>query len=289
MSEYKLRGSIHTLSVKGQNNISVLSPEVSSCVTGCVNNKDGEVTRILNLNKLGNEIYSYSEFKDKLLYVLDALNMLDNYKITRVDFRLDSYSEKFFQDYLKMHRYMLSAMALSYKVKNGYKTDGLFSLKTQSLCIKGRHIEVENYDKYVESSGTDSAYSRLEERSKQFLSQNDIPREFLEVWNSRWLKALNNLELVQEKYNDSLYRLFQEQVNTVPKKFRNVRDFIMQHQDCIYTHNQLVDLLKLLGITEPESKANHYKQDYGIEFFSKTNLDKAINEIANATERYFNT
>ena len=131
--------------------------------------------------------------------------------------------------------------AVTYNVQNCYDSRNLFSQKQVSVAIKNKRFECENYDKEAESGGRDPAYARLELRSK-CLTSNDIEKQF-HGWYTRLDKALKNLDKVHQRYNDELERIYKEEKDAFPVKFRSLTDFLIQYQNCIFCKAQMVDLL----------------------------------------------
>lgn len=291
LQEYSLTGSIHTMAVKSQGIVTDIMDEVSNCITSSSQTKDGTTTTsIINPNKLCGDVFKYSEFETVLDTILAGAGIGD-YNIIRADLRLDSYDEKHYKDYAKLNRYLISALAVTYKVRNCYKTNGLFSQRQLSVAIKNKYFECENYDKAAESDGKDIATSRLEERSKAW-TDNDLKKEFTEKWFNRWDKAIKNLDEVQKRYNDELEKIYKEDKNAYPRRFMSLREFLMQYQDCIFCKKQMIDLLDRIAdgeIKDSKSYAENYKKKYGIEYFSKKDIERAIDEVKRATIEFFET
>ena len=226
----------------------------------------------------------------------------------RVDLRLDNYDSEHYRLYAKLHKYLLSCLAVTYKVRNVYKTQNLFTNQLLSMAIKNEYIQCECYNREEKSKLTENheekAKSRLEERtmpkswrmiaSKKFENNmesnlEDMRREFVRSWSDRWQKSIAtaNIEAVWSKYNGELAKIYQEDKAAYPVKFRSLTDFLIQYQDCIFCHRQLVELLELIGVDNAESRARNHKKRYGIEYFSKSDLKKAVEEIKRATEKFF--
>ena len=289
LKNYKLTGSIHTLSVKTEGTIGAVKPEVARCIKNSTQTRNDitTTTSIINPNKLCGDIYSYSDFRSVLDTILIGSGIYD-YKIVRADMRLDSTDSDHYRQYAKLNRYLISALAVTYKVKNVYKTENLFTQKHLSVAIKNDYFEVENYDKEAESRGLDIAASRLEQRSKRW-RDNDLKREFVNGWSNRWDKAIDNLDLVHKTYNDALEQLYRENKNAKPIRYRSLTDFLIQHQDCIFCNAQMVDLLSRFPeeVKTPKNRAKHHKAKYGIEYFSKSDVKKAVKEIKRATKEFY--
>lgn len=292
LKEYNLTASVHTLSVKSEGAVDDVQPEVSNSIIATCQNKNGMpvTTSIINPNKLHGDVFTYSEFETVFDTILAGAGIGD-YKIIRADLRLDSYDETHYRQYAKLNKYLISLLAVTYKVKNCYKTINLFSQEQLSVAIKNRYFEIENYDKDAESEGMDAAKSRLEERSKAWSEKDkDLRREFTFRWFRRWDKALNNTNAVHTVYNDELERIYNEGKQAYPVRFRSLTDFLLQYQDCIFCKAQMIDLLSRFDEVGPEkarTRAENHKKRYGIEYFSKRDLQRAVDEIKRATLEFF--
>lgn len=300
-SRYELKGSFHTLEVK--------SPFAEQdgkreYISTRFNGKKEIATSKINPNKYDSDIFTFSEFQDVFNEILKESN-IDEYRITRADMRFDNYDESNYLAFAKLNKYIISALAVTYQVKNRYKTVELFSDRQLSICIKNDYFECENYDRKqkneVTGNDTEQAKARLEERTtaKQWHRLNGgnyfdtewnmkaLKKEFTKGWEERWNKARQNLKLVQEMYNDELVKKYYKGKNARPVQFRSLTDFLISNQDNIFTSMQMVDLLKRLDVPNPESRAKYHKKKYGIEYFSQKDVDFAIKEIKRATKEYF--
>ena len=290
LNNYKLMGSIHTLSVKSDGVVEDVQPEVSDCIIASTHTKNGTTTTsIINPNKLVGDVFTYSEF-DTVLNTILAGSGIDKYTLIRADMRFDSYEPEHYRDYAKLNRYLISALAVTYKVDNCYCSENLFSQQQLSIAIKNKYFECENYDKAAESHGTDAASSRLEVRSKSW-ADNDLRREFVEHWFSRWDKAIRNLDQVHKRYNDELEKIYLAGRQAYPRKFRSLTDFLMQYQGCIFCKAQMIDLLSRFPEVGPEkarTRAENHKKRYGIEYFSRRDVAAAVEEVKRATLDFFN-
>ena len=288
LENYSLTGSIHTLSVKSPGIVEDIQEEVSNCIVSSSQTKEGQTTTsIINVNKLMGDIFSYSEFETVFETILAGAG-IDEYSIVRADMRFDSYDKEHYRQYAKLNRYLISALAVTYKVQNAYRSTNLFTQQQLSIAIKNKYFECENYDKAKQSNNTDIAQSRLEERTKSWLDK-DLKGEFTEGWFRRWDKAIENLDLVQLTYNDSLEQIYKSDKNAYPTRFRSLTDFLIQYQDCIFCRAQMIDLLSRFPdeVNNPVNRAKNHKQKYGIEYFSKNDVRQAIQEIKRATYEFF--
>lgn len=289
LSEYNLKASIHTISVKSPGIVEDVDQAVSKCITTSSRASEGKTTTsIVNPNKLTGDLFTYAEFEAAMDTILAGAG-ISSYEIVRADMRFDSYDAEHYKTYAKLNRYLISAIAVTYNVNNCYRSTNLFNQQQLSVAIKNKYFELENYDKFAESDGRDLAMSRLEERSKSWMS-NDLKGEFIGHWFTRWDKAIKNLDKVHKKYNDELEQIYKEGSSAYPRKFRTLTDFLIQYQDCIFTKMQLIDLLSRfdeVGADKAKTRAENHKKRYGIEYFSKRDVETAVNEIKRATRSFF--
>lgn len=293
-NNYALTGGVHTLEVKANRDalipIEERPPWLSNCIRGESSSKKepDKVKLIINPNRFNGDIYGVTLFTETFNRILESLGIysLDDFSITRADFRLDSFSAEHYHAFSKLNRLLISMLAVTYAVKNCYRTCDLFTQQQLSIAVKNRDFEIENYDKNSESHGMDLAQSRLEERSKRGVDY-DLEVEFVKNWRHRWKKAFDNLDAVYAKYNEALADLYLSQKDSKPTRWRTATDFILQHQDCIFCKKQLVNLLERIGVGDAKKKATNLKKNYKLEFFSKSDVSFAISEIMRATEAFF--
>ncbi len=302
---YSLNGSFHTLEIKSEETIPTDKNQVSNCIATRVNKAGTIATSVINPNKLNGDVFKFSDFKNVFNTILNE-NGICEYRISRADMRLDNYNSDHYLSFAKLNKYIISALALSYSVKNKYKTVELISENQLSIAIKNDYFQVENYDRAAKSEITgntfEQAQARFEERStgRQWRKLNNgihfsksdqnfqlLKKEFTAGWESRWKKARENLKLVQDTYNHELVKKYYKNKNSYPVQFRTLTDFLIRYQENIFTKMQMIDLLKKLGIKNAENRAKYHKQKYGIEYFSKADVDFAIREIKRATHSYF--
>lgn len=302
LKNYNLTGSFHTFTVTTDGLFDAKSETLKDAYKVTVNQDSTKTTTTINLNKINGDLLSFDDFKEKFEIFRESIGM-ENYRFQRADFRLDSYDKEHYQAFSKLNKYLISAVALTYNVKNCYKTDNLFSHKQLSIAIKNDYFQLENYDRNAKSLLTENhqetAQSRLEERtvSKEFrrLYSDDhctdgmeiLKEEFTVNWFSRWDKALENLDAVGNRYNDELEEIYHANKDAYPVRFRSITEFIMQHQDSIFSQKQLINLLERLGVASAKERAKSYKKRYGIEYISKKDAKTAVEEIKRATLDYF--
>ena len=149
LDDYNLTGSIHTLAIKSPGIVEDIQEEVSNCIIASSQTKNGTTTTsIINVNKLMGDVFRYSEFETVFNTILAGAG-IDEYNIVRADMRFDSYDKEHYRQYAKLNRYLISLLAVTYKVKNAYRTTNLFSQKQLSVAIKNKYFEIEKYDKEI--------------------------------------------------------------------------------------------------------------------------------------------
>lgn len=307
LEKYNLTGSIHTLSIKSPGIVEDIQKDVSKCISSNSQTKNGmTTTSVINPNKLLGDVFSYQEFQAVFNTILAGAGISD-YNLIRADMRFDNYEPDHYKQYAKLNRYLISMLAVTYKVKNTYKTENLFNHKQLSVAIKNDYFEIENYDRAAKSELTENhsepAKARLEERtvSREFrklyekckadgedINMEILKTEFTDGWFARWDKAIKNIDEVHKRYNDELEKIYKEDKNSYPTRFRSLTDFIIQYQDCIFCKKQMIDLLsRFEEVKDPKIRAENHKKRYGIEYFSKKDVEKAVAEVKRATEEFF--
>lgn len=294
-NSYVLTGGIHTLEIKVKRDILVPKDKRPAWLENCVRNetvskREPDVVKlVINPNRYNGDIYGIDLFEESLNTILEGLGIycLDDFEINRADFRMDSFESEHYHAFSKLNRLLISMLAVTYKVRNCYRTCNLFTQQQLSIAIKNRDFEVENYDKNSESHGMDFAQSRLEQRSKRGLGY-DLETEFLGRWRVRWERGIENIDAVYDRYNEELAKLYNQGKNSYPQRWLTHTDFVLHYQDCIFCRKQLIDLLKRMGVSEPEKKARNIKKNYKLEFFSKSDVQYAIKEILRSTQAFFN-
>lgn len=299
-----LKGSFHTLEIKSLEYIQPDDKKINDCIVTRINENGTEAISKINPNKLHGDLFAFSEFQNTIQAILDASG-ISSYRFTRTDLRLDNYDEQHYKAFAKLNKYLIAAMALTYRTKNNYKALDLFTENQISVAIKNDYFQLENYDRKhknkITGNKVEPAKARLEERTtarqwrqiysdeyaNQKINMNLLAHEFLTRWAKRWKKARTNLDKVQDAYNDALVKKYHAGLNKKPVQFRSLTDFLIQNQDCIFTSKQMIDLLARLGVKNPKERAKYHKKKYGIEYFSIKDVDYALAEINRATEEYF--
>lgn len=297
LKQYKLTGSIHTLNIQVPGRVTV-PEEMRQDGTAKViytppkdRAKDLRTHITINPNALNGDIWSFSEYEKSMQEIINRIG-ISEYRVSRADLRLDSLRPDFFKNYWKLHRYLISALALEYGVRNRYKTEDLISDDKLSLSVKGRGFQIEFYDKRAETNGADIVMARLEERSlaRGDASLSDLTFEFGDAWKERWRAALEKLDYVQKVYNAYMHKQYRDKVLDHRMK---VNEFLLINAENFFTRDQMVQFLTEVGnVGNPQKVAdnfrNRYKDKCNLEFFSKADCKHAVDEINRATDAFLN-
>lgn len=305
-NDYKLSASIHTLQIWTEEEVNQEALKQLMSIRAvksyrCSLNGEKKFL-ILNLNKIHGDIFSFREFCQVFTEVKDFLGFQD-YHLQRVDFRLDSYEPGFYEKFFKVTRYLLSGFDNVFILKNGYRTEDLYSTKNLSLALKGPYFQTEFYNRrsknVVTGNVTEPAQARLEFRSvskawtgyrRKYLSMQEvrfIQQEFQVAWKKRLEKAIEALEPAEYKFNQVLIARWQAGQAESPKKYRNYIDFLRENQELIFTRRQAVRLLKEINVANPKKAIDNFVDRYRPELFLKKEILKAQREIQKSTRDYF--
>ena len=266
-------------------------------ISKCNYQPDKERTYIVvNPNKKAGSteklITKYSEFVEKMSYILSSMDRtLDDMDVIRADFCFNSTDISSYHSYQKLHRLIISCLAKAYKYKNCYVSDSLWNFERLSVAIKKEDSEIENYNKYRESDGKDESINRLELRSKR-MSGTTIEYQFMTKWFERLDKAQKLFEDVQKEYNDQLEKLYKDDLQKPPKErnYLSLNAFLLQYKECIYARKQMIDLVgRFDEVKNPTRKADKFKDNHKIEYFSKKDLEYIIKVLKKKTVEYFNS
>ena len=256
-----------------------------------VRNKDWFITNILvnpNADNDGYIIDKYSEFQKVIDSAFAALDIND-FKWNRFDFCFSTTDEDYYEKYEKLNRLLIACFAISEKDHNSYDAKNFWTGRTKCLSTKNSRREVEFYDKKDESQGRSLYCARLELRSLRIAG--DLKTEFTKIWFGRLDRALREFENVQKKFNMHLARLYLNDLKK-PKDERDImsrNSFILSKKHCIFTRQQMKDLLLLIGLDEKRA-ANavyNFKKQHKIEYFEKDDLVAIVQDIKAKITEYF--
>lgn len=306
-NNYRLITAVHTLQIKTANSINyealrtLLNKKVVKRYTTCADNKTKHI--ILNLNKINNvDIVTFDEFKKNFEETMALLEVKD-YSLMRVDLKLDSPEKAFFQEFAKIHLYLLLGMSQAYAVDNRFQSYEPISRKELSTAIKNEYFQAEFYNRnrknIITKNAMEIAQARLELRStsrawRTYRKKSGetaeilyIEEEFTRAWVTRIRKAIDNLDKVQEQCNAALLEKWQQGYRKFPITFRNTMDFLAQNQTTMFTRKQLISLLSQTGCKSPEKSADNFILRYRPELFSEQDINAVVREIKRSINKFF--
>jgi len=241
----------------------------------------------VNVSNFGEgEVLTYSHFMSVIDKIINIVQLSD-FTFRRSDFKLDSFVINDYDNFFKLNKLivMLFTCIFTIKVKDRAETTDLFTNDRYSIFIKNDDVEIQFYDKVRESEGKNPATSRLEFRKKRMETKD------LSTIGDYWCKQLSKLsshyEELQQKINNELIAVYWRDKNKYPVLFRSANEFIMQHQSSIFSHKQLTDLYQRMGYTSAAKRAKNYKYRYGLERFSKRDIDEIAKKYQTAVRFYF--
>ena len=265
-------------------------------INQCNYQTDNERTYLLiNPNKNGKSerlITKYSEFVEKMNFILNSLGAdLSELDVIRADFCFNSTDKTTYNSYQKLHRLIISCLAKAYKYKNCYVSCDLWDFERLSVAIKKDDSEIENYNKDRQSEGTDESANRLELRSKR-MSGTSIEYQFMTKWFERLDKARKCFDDVQMESNNHLEKLYKKDLAKPPKErnYLSLNAFLLQYKEAIYTRKQMIDLVsRFEEVKNPTKKADKFKENHKIEYFSQKDLDYIIQVLKDKATEYFSS
>lgn len=238
----------------------------------------------LNPNKaLGQPVIrTYSDFQEASEYVLGDMEIPEYLRKSRVDFCFDSLDDDY-ERYRKLNRCLILLISLQYRVGNRYETFDPLTLENKTVCIKGSHIQMENYNKGIEDPYC-GIKNRLELRSTSLAKDIPIPLIF-EGWNKRLYTAVAQYDLLQERTNIGLLAKWEQERSTLTSG----NEFVRKYSGYIYTRKQLVELYTLMGMKNPEQVAKNFIQRNEIEFIRPQDLSGYVDSILESANTFFGT
>lgn len=241
-----------------------------------------------NQHKNGHILECYSEFREVIQELWCELKIY-SFRWTRIDLSFNTKSNSYYNDYRKLNRLLIACFASMTSAKNAYEAKDFWTCKTQSLVAKSENLEIEFYDKEKESGGKSPYYSRLELRSVRM--RNGIEHEFLKLWMKRLDGMVFEFENVQARYNANLAQIYLKDLDKERKerKFININSFLMMYRECIFTRNQLKDLLIMIGLEDKQAKTKIYNfsKNHSVEFFDRKDLEYIVKDIQVKIREYF--
>ena len=305
LAGYKPRASVHTLQIENRGaNINISDAAMPFINSSVIHKRETEsgtrftTSTVINPNHgSSGDCMGFSQFCRVLDTVVDGIGA-SKFRTSRCDLRIDTYSQNDYKRFGKLHRYLVSAVAETYKVENCYRTVDLFGEKQLSVAIKGAGFECEAYNRERKSAltgnKTETATSRFEIRTTGkgwraytmdgIESNVDAMRhEFCTHWIKRLRKSTTpeKLKQVRQRYNNELLADYQQSKD-------DLTTFLCINRDRFFTSKQMSDFLDAIGYQgNSREKVRNFKKRKGIEFFSDRDIKTAVDEIERAIQGFF--
>ena len=290
LKDYVLTGGITELSLKVSGFIKIGKMDYISD-TSYDKAKDESLISI-DFEKYNGILLSLSEFKKTMEDITKECGIGD-YKIVRTTFCLTNSNAIDSDAYKKLNGYIMEALCIAYDMDTSFYATDFFAVEPEGQVIKSRIFEVDNQYKNgkkkqpkLKLRTMSCGWRRIHFDVK---SENNQNAEFLRSelegeWTNRLDVALSNLEEAQKQHTEALEREWNSVKGAFPVRYTGLTAFVLWNQDVIFTKKQLIDLCKRIDESgsDPVMKAGNYKKRYGIEFFSRSDMQTAVAEIKRA-------
>lgn len=275
-----LKGGIHTVSIVSDDIPTAFPESIANCVFNRAKNDQACGTKALtyrtkiNPNEYRGAVISVSDFEDVMSHIAEDLG-IKNYTITRVDYAIDDCSPGSFEKNFKINKLLVLLLGHKYKSSNQYESKDPITHDTLTIRIDTDGIQVEFYNKEIQSKGTSTTISRQEFRSKRLAKTKHSVMYELKFWCVRLRGLPDLLNAFTDICNRSLIQLWEEERSS--KTVTSKKEFIRKYQDSIYTDQQLDSLCLLLGSTKAYGREVKYK--VGIKTITTAELKDYISQI----------
>lgn len=283
MENLHLHGGIHTLSVLGSYTSAVNSNGIKTFGYR-LDRETGEFVSSYKINPNSfafcNDQYlnSFKEFKATMEEIKTSC-LKSDYKITRVDFRIDNYSDEYAK-FFKINKIVILLLARKLNINNQWQSYEPIKLYNKTIRVQNKFFEMEYYDRYDKTKKNGLTKARLELRNKALNCQiKDIPL-LINQWRDLLKSIISEYASLQDIYNEELIKLW-EYEKTFNKKI-SIIDFVKSNRDNICTTTQLQKLLLVMGAKNPTKLSYKYTHLACIELISENELKKYVNIIIKA-------
>lgn len=284
INQLKMKSNIHTVQVHTcESDIPKMLGV--TLIKHTIDNETGERMQILKLNPStfkGREMQSLQQHEETISEMIQLLG-IEDYYISRVDKKTDSYTVDDFDKYSKINRVIVLLVDLVYGLGNRYQSIDPLTLDNLNIAAKSKYYEIEAYNKAVESCGKNLATNRLEVRSLWLLHKNKSYEQVIKEWHLKLDKALKAFDELQVLQNQALLKKYNQEKGV---EVKSLWEFTRKYQHYIYTRKQLIDLYKQIGLNNAESTADNFKRKNKIEYFSRKDLKQYISKIKEA-DKFF--
>ena len=234
----------------------------------------------INPNEYMGPLYKYSDFKLIMEAIQEELE-ISEWEYDRIDVAVDSTSS--YEDLFKINKYLISLLDLCMGSDSFTDTRGGMKLEKRSLKTWKRKLDIEVYDKNLESEGK-HPYTRCEFRFK-LLNKEREQRIFDDIY-----AMLDGCKIHIDDLNKTktkcLYKIWckEKKEGTV----LSINEFYRKYADEIYTVEISKELFRKITKNESRYKdwIGNFRRKLDIKFVSRRSLDQYISNIKDAIESY---
>lgn len=284
---------IHTICLITDNVVSFdVSERANNCITKrhtFLYNETGEIRTkmVINANKWFGKNGWCKSWEEYRLIMDRILGEAGIYSFTynRVDFAVN-FLEDNYDSLHKLHKCICLLAASQYNIRNRYESTDPLNLNHLTTRVQGEYIQIENYNKKIESKGNSQFSNRLEFRNKaldQRKTNFESVERLAENWSRRFISFVAQYGRMSADCNKFLLdRWYNEQGENV----KNMTEFIRKYQDNVFSAEQLTELYSAMGVKNPKGSVKNYKRYNYIEFISKDYVNKYLNVIDKSLKAY---
>lgn len=273
-----LESNFKRLEVVTKENFDFITPK------GLDRNKIYEVFKV-NLNKLDGYrlITGIEEYNKSFDIALDKIGVIDkmDYELDRVDIAIDNDLD--FNDNFKWFLFLFELVIFSNGKSDRWFTTNLKTLKSNTIILKDKTVEVCFYDKQCESDGNHPYKSRMEWRFKR--ARNKDFNVYLDKLISRIEDLENNIEHLEISMANRLIRLWNKEC--MGGQIKNFSEFVRKYSNYFYTVGVLKMVYAATGLTGSyKNWLTKFRQRNPLIFFSKSNVISYKKEMIRSIKKY---
>jgi hypothetical protein len=274
-----LKGKIHTVFIRSDDMPTRMPCRVGNCVSNRnidvdIETKEQSYSTKVNPNDYAGPVTSLADFENVMSHIARDLG-IRRFTISRVDFAIDCCEPGSYEQYYKINKLMILLLDMEYESRTRYQSSDLRTGEKHSTRMDSEYIQIEHYNKRIQSGGSSNVESRLELRSKRLRKTVHSVENELALWCVRLKGLPSSMDDFTDQENEDLLLIWEEEKTS--KALTSKREFIMNHQDRIYSDRQLIALCESMGSTK--KYAMELKRKTGIETISPRELERYLDRI----------
>ncbi len=284
INDIELHAGIHTLYIVTDDTPNNNNVKGVSKIHSTINQNTGVILHGMKINPnkylYGDHQYinSYSEYA-RTIDEMMRIKGIEDYRIQRVDFRIDNYNNTFDNLY-KLNNAIVHMLAMSLNIDNRYKSSK--GDMPHNIVARNSTKEIECYNR-IEKEGEGLTKTRLELRQFYKLEKAVYKDSIINICEE-WIRILNN-KLMSMYYSrfqtEQTRRICQEwRKGTENGTIRNHIDLIARNKNYIYTSDQMNKVCNGLGLATDVGYV--YRCRIGIEYYKLCDIMQYIEKITDA-------